>query len=245
MMKKGNLRQWQWYVFDEIGSTNDEAVKLSSAANGKGFIVTTETQTNGRGRIGRSWISLQGNLFVSMGFEYDIRYNGALVFIVSLALLQTIKKIQPDMDAVFKWPNDVLVNGKKVSGILLEKGHGNYIIAGIGVNITSSPDDADLIYPATNLKDAGINIDKMAFLNLYLEQFDEVFLIWSKQGCRGIVEVWQEYARGLNQNIVVHTVKGSKSGIFVGIDNDCRLLLKTEIGLEIITAGDVFFEEIL
>ncbi len=237
------IRDWIWIDYDELGSTNDVAIDFSKNSSGKNFVITTKSQTNGRGRTGRSWISLEGNLFMSMGVEFNIRELAALVFMVSLSLLNTIKHICVGSDVLLKWPNDVLLNGKKVSGILLEKGSDNYMIVGIGVNIVSSPENSDLLYPATNLASAGIKIDRIEFLKQYLMQFEQIKDIYARDGVSKIVELWLSFAKGVGKNIIVRTPKESKQGVFVGIDNDGRLLLQTLQGLEKILAGDVFFDE--
>ena len=124
-----DMKDWKWIDLPETGSTNDEARKYSAVAGGGKFVITAVRQNNGRGRRGRSWVGMEGNLFMSLGIEVPLAWPGQLIFIVTLALAQSILKLSPAEDVRIKWPNDVLVRGCKISGILLEKGEGGYVIA--------------------------------------------------------------------------------------------------------------------
>lgn len=242
MKKFEQINDWQWFDFDELGSTNDEALAYSKKANGEKLVITTTSQTNGRGRRGRSWVGLEGNLFMSMAIPFDIRDNGALVFMVSLALLLSIKELNSKLDILLKWPNDVLLQGGKVSGILLEKGEGEYMVVGVGVNIKAFPNTFDMLYQPNSLLAAGIKIDRIDFMKIYLQHFDKLIFLWQEQGINIIINEWLKYAKGVNEKIIVRTPKEEKSGIFIGIDNQGRLLLQGMNNIEAISVGDVFFE---
>ena len=127
------IDKWIYYIFDEVSSTND-VIKQYCSKSGKYIAVYAKKQTSGRGRRGRNWDSPRGNLFFSMAFEYELQRAGELAFACSLSLLQAVKKIAPYADIKLKWPNDVLLNNAKMSGILLEKGAEKYMIVGVGVN---------------------------------------------------------------------------------------------------------------
>lgn len=229
-MEKINL--WNWVDYDEIGSTNDVAKKAESK-----LLVTAKKQTGGRGRRGRSWESLDGNLFLSISLEVDLRYLGQMVFVAALSLAETIKKLSPSAQVEVKWPNDVLLNAYKVSGILLEKGEKDFLIIGIGVNIEASPKIEGLIYPAISLKEASIKTDRITFLKQYMNIFDANL----KENFSKIKEKWLNLAKGLNQEIIVKDESIDKKGIFSGIDENGMLLLKKDGKTEKIYAGDVFF----
>jgi len=241
-MKTENIKSWIWTDYEELGSTNDTGLEISHHAKGEKYIITTLRQTKGRGRFDRKWIGLDGNLFMSLVFPLDLKDNAALVFIISLALLQTVKSMKPEVNISLKWPNDVLVNNKKASGILLEKGAGDYIIAGIGVNIKAFPETSDLLYPATSLLEAGVDTNRIEFLKKYISFFEELQSFWKLNGFRALAEEWKKHAKGLNEAIFVTTPKERKKGIFVDIDEEGRLLLKTQTGIEAIGAGDVAYE---
>ena len=103
---------WQWVDLEETSSTNDEVKKLCAAApSGKRFMVTARRQNAGRGRRGRGWVSLEGNLFVSFGLEVAPQLLGQMTFVVGLSLLEAVRELAPQVDVCLKWPNDVLVGG--------------------------------------------------------------------------------------------------------------------------------------
>ncbi|MEE6206781.1 MAG: biotin--[acetyl-CoA-carboxylase] ligase [Alphaproteobacteria bacterium] len=234
------MTNWQIFHFDTVGSTNDVAKEYSQTATDN-FVVQADAQTAGRGRRGRNWVSLKGNLFFSVGLKFELKNLGILVLISSLSLLQTVKAIKADADVKLKWPNDVLLNGAKVSGMLLEKGAGDFMIIGIGVNIKQSPDSAQMLYKTTSLHAAGIHTDKDEFLKMFLQRFSENLSLWQKNGADFVRLKWLEYAKGLNEEIVVSQENIKSKGIFTGIDENAALLLNTEQGVTKILVGDVFY----
>lgn len=234
------IADWQWYDFDEVGSTND-TVKDFCAEAGQKIVVTAKAQNNGRGRRGRSWVGLDGNLFMSMALEVPLHELGQVIFVVTLAMLNSIKKLAPELDVKLKWPNDVLVNGCKISGILLEKASGDYLVIGIGVNITAYPEIKDIIYKTTSLKQAGCETDRITFLKTYLLEFDKGLSLWRRDGFSSVREQWLSSAVNLGGKIRVNGEKESKEGIFEGVDNNGALLLNRNGNIEKIYAGDIFF----
>lgn len=244
MKKTTQLGAWTWIDFDELESTNDEALRTKLEYADKKLVISAKKQTKGRGRRGRSWIGQDGNLFMSLLLNWPTADTGALVLIVGLALLKTVKKMSGSADVKLKWPNDVLLNGKKMSGILLESGHTGTMIIGIGVNIAAYPDDDTLIYKATSLLEAGIKCNRAEFLQEYLKQFDEISSLLITQRMMYIVEEWQKNAKGIGQAIIVHMPKKEERGIFRGLDSQGMLLLENAEGqIKTISAGDVFFEK--
>ncbi|MBO6282201.1 MAG: biotin--[acetyl-CoA-carboxylase] ligase [Alphaproteobacteria bacterium] len=233
------MTDWRIFNFDTVESTNDTAKEYSRTATDN-FVITADKQTAGRGRRGRRWVSLDGNLFCSIGLKFELKHLGKLVLLSSLSLLQAIKNLKPDADVKLKWPNDVLLNGAKVSGMLLEKGADDFMIVGIGVNIKQSPVGAQMLYKTTSLYTAGIHTDKENFLNLLLQKLSENLDLLQKDP-DFVRFKWLEYAKGLNEEIVVCQDNVKKMGIFTGIDENAALLLNTEQGLIKILVGDVFY----
>ena len=237
-------KEWKIFEFEELGSTNDKAVELSARPPAEKFVVIARRQTAGRGRRGRRWESPEGNLYMSLAFPLEETGWGQLVFVVSLSLLETVKKFAPAADLKLKWPNDVLLNNAKISGILLEKGSGMYIIVGIGVNLAVAPENrTDMLYRAASLRQNGISVERKDFFAAFLSCFDDNLKQWRKSGFAGIREKWLRHARGLNEKVRVNLPKESKSGIFRGIDENGLLLLEHLTQIEKISAGDVFFEK--
>lgn len=235
------INNWEWIDLAETGSTNDEALHLTSGAKGHKYIVTAQKQNSGRGRRGRGWVGLEGNLFMSMAVEMEPCKWGQAVFVVSLSLLETVRTLFPTVDIKLKWPNDVLVAGRKISGILLEKGEGGYLVIGIGVNIKKAPQIEGVIYPAVSLAELGYETDRITFLKKYMDIFDKNVNGWNTCGFGTIRQRWLADVKGLGCEIRVRTDKEEKDGIFEGVDENGLLLLKTNDKTEKIYAGDVFF----
>lgn len=237
------IGEWMFHDMDEVGSTNDEVKKLSENVIGEKIVISARNQTNGRGRRGRDWISLEGNLFLSLGFECDFKDLGAMVFVSSLSLWQTIQDLNPLLNVKLKWPNDILVNDKKICGMLLEKGEGHYLIVGIGVNIKAAPLLVSTIYPCTSLRDAGVEVERLEFLRSFIVNFDNYLNMWKMKGFAPIREAWVSHVKGLNDEIIVHMENDDLEGIFRGVDEHGSLLLETVGGIQKIHAGDVFYPQ--
>ena len=152
---KEKIYQWDWYDADRITSTNDEIKDL--ATQEKNVVLSAIEQTKGRGRRGREWIGNSGNLYFSYSLKIEAQQLSQIVCLIGLSLAKTISSFSDNKQIKIKWPNDVFVENKKVSGILIENIKDNLWAIGIGVNIVSAPNLNDTNYEATSLKDNGIN----------------------------------------------------------------------------------------
>lgn len=237
-----NFEDWQILRFKKLNSTNDTALEYSSSADGC-YVIRADEQTAGRGRRGRVWQGLKGNLFFSLLLKFATEKLGELVIISAVSLYQSIKQIKPQADVLLKWPNDVLLNGAKVSGILLEKAAGDYMVVGIGVNIEQSPRGEDMLYPATSLKEAKINVTGDDFLALYLRTFSNNINVLNTEGFESLRRFWNDNAKAVGDEIVVRQEKKDLQGIFRGIDEKANLLLEKDGKTDKITFGDVFYKE--
>ncbi len=236
--------RWHILRYEEVVSTNDTAKILSAEPPARRFVVTARRQTSGRARRGRSWQSLNGNLFLSQAFPLELHYLNDAVFLVSLSLCEAVAAFAPRGQVSLKWPNDVLIENQKISGILLEKGENEYIIAGIGVNIASAPQAREsLLYPAAALADFGVRTDCLKFLEAYLHAFDRNFSLWRQQGFKPVREKWLSHAKGLHGEIVVNLEKRRETGIFDGLSENGALLLRQRDKIVPILAGDIFYKE--
>lgn len=235
------IGDWQWIDFESTASTNDEAKKLISENNK--LIVTSKEQTAGRGRMGHKWIGLEGNLLMSLGLNWNADNTNVLAFISSLAIYKTIKKFSRNINIMLKWPNDVLINKQKISGILIELVPPSKVIIGIGVNICASPKlDENTPYLPTSLKEHGINIDRLDFMRAYIEVFEEITTTYQKDGSQKIIDMWLSHAHKIGQKIIVKTEKTEIFGEFIGLDKQGLMLLKTpDNNIKTISAGDIFF----
>ncbi len=226
--------------FAEVGSTNDVAAEYAADVAGKRLVITAKRQTAGRGRRGRKWQSQEGNLFFSILIEFPLKELGMLIMAATLGLVETIRFFAPESNVRIKWPNDVLLNNAKVSGMLLEKATGEYMIIGIGVNVEQSPNSAEMLYPTTSLREAGIEVNAEDFLRQYLPAF-------AKNIKRDATELrldWLQNAKGIGEKITVRQNDKEQKGIFEGIDENADLILQIGDKKQKILAGDVFYTEV-
>lgn len=244
-------------ALDHVGSTNDEAKRL--AAEGEeacpdGTLIWAKSQSAGRGRRGRAWEAMEGNLFLSLVLRPEVPAIEAtqLGYVASLAIYDTIGELcPPGYEAHCKWPNDVLLNGKKFSGILLEasgnpSGHLDWLVVGVGINVAKHPDGME--FPATSFHAEGATAITREEA---LVSFSRNFLAWTRrwldEGFGIVRENWLWRAKGLNESINVRLENETLSGIFAGIDETGALLLRQETPegetTRTITVGDVFFPD--
>ena len=236
------INDWLWQDKKISESTNDEALLFSKEIVNQKFIISAEKQTRGSGRRSREWISEEGNLFFSQGLEFPLQRVSELICICTLSLCQTILNLLPQGHKVeIKWPNDILIDGAKVSGILLEKGEGEYIIIGIGVNILHFPISQSLNYETTSLLAKGISVDRLTFLRSYINNFDNNYFYLQSFGFSDIRKLWLSLVKGIGEEISVVTDKENVIGIFEGIGDSGELLLKVQNKLQKIYTGDVFY----
>jgi BirA family biotin operon repressor/biotin-[acetyl-CoA-carboxylase] ligase len=205
-------------------------------------VVWAQEQTAGRGRHGRSWDSPRGNLYISILLrpDCDIADAPQIGFAVGAAMTRAVRAIA-GADVELKWPNDLLLGGAKLSGILLESaaradGRLDWVVAGIGVNVDSQPE----VPGATCLLAAGYDITAEALLEEFLPNLVELLGIWERDGFGPIRAIWSALALALDTELTVKLPDGVKAGTFSGIDESGNLLLSTDTGTERIAVGDVF-----
>lgn len=238
MIEEKRLSSWLWRDYIEIDSTNNLAKAQSLSFDGRPVVFTAVTQTSGRGRLDRRWISAPGNLFMSQLFHASLPIS-YLVFITAVGIVKTIEELTTDLDIAIKWPNDILISGAKICGILIESAENQTVVIGSGVNLVSSPVDGQLLYPATNLSSLGFNITRETFLTTYLHHFDTLINICQTKGFSTIRDIWLQYAYHLNRPLKINYGNKIIEGVFKGIDEEGFLLLKQEQTIIRVTAGDV------
>ncbi len=235
-------------ALDDVLSTNLECLERARAGEPGRLWITAERQTGGRGRRGRSWISERGNLYASLMLidPGPMSALSTLPLAISLALFDALRPVLPfDRDLSIKWPNDLLIDGKKVSGILLEGEvlpNGRYaLVIGCGVNVAHFPDD--VAYATTCLVKEGSYVTVPELFSRLYSSTENILNIWnSGRGIKQIVAMWRESAMGIGEKITVNLPTHSISGIFADIDENGMLLLdQGDGGLKTIAAGDVFF----
>ncbi len=237
--------------FDHLDSTNAEARRLAETGEGGPLWIAARRQTAGRGRRGRAWESAQGNLAATLLAVTELPPAEAaqLSFVTALAVADLASAYVPDALVRFKWPNDVLVDGAKASGILIESGPqsngGLWLAIGVGVNLVEAPQD--LPYPATALAAhlrpgaaAPTPGEALAGLaSLMAARVDQ----WLDEGFAAVRRAWLDRAAGIGEACTARLGDGmSLRGVSEGLDIDGALLLRMDDGqVRRVAAGDVFF----
>ena len=233
-------------AYETVGSTSDEAKRLAREGAAEGLIVWAKVQTAGRGRRGRTWVSPPGNLHMSLVLRPRCRPATAaqLGFVAALAVADAIGDLALAVALQCKWPNDLLANGKKLAGILLETemvagDNPDFVVLGIGVNLMSSPHDTP--YPATSLAEEGApGITPSTVIEAFTSRFAVWLARWRDDGFAPIRDAWLMRAIGLGEPIQVRLERDTLAGRFLDLDNDGALLLGIPGGSRRIAAGEIF-----
>ena len=235
--------------FETIGSTQDYVKGLAQEQDFGPLWVRADSQNSGRGRRGRTWVSKKGNLYASGLYPWTgpEAQKPLISFVVAVALAETLESyIAPDLIAL-KWPNDVLVDGAKIAGILLEAGQG-WITIGVGLNLEHHPSDTP--YPVTHLL-AHIAADKLddaepiyagpdPILAELAQNITACITTLANEGFAPIREKWLSRAARLGENLTVNLGKETIEGTFETLSENGALQLRLANGtLREIVAGDV------
>jgi len=234
-------------TFATIDSTNAEAKRRATAGQRGPLWLRAETQSCGIGRGGRTWHSPAGNLYATFltPFAGDIGNAALMSFVACLAVAETLDHFlkQKEQNRVtLKWPNDALLDGKKIAGVLLEAGgetDKRWLTIGIGINLSHKPDDAR--WPPIALAevaDAPTPPDALTVLAERLEHWQSHF---EMEGFAPIREAWLSRAARLGERIEARLASANHSGIFEGIGEDGALLLAADEGDLRIAAADIYF----
>ena len=229
--------------YPQLSSTMDEAARLGQQGAEEGTVVVAEVQTAGRGRQGRSWVSEPGNLLVSVLFRPDMSQLPFISIIGGIAAARAVRKTT-GLDPRIKWPNDLMVQGRKVAGILAESSiAGNavwYAVLGIGVNVNLDPAQSeDIAALATSLNAAaGREVPREDLLRQLLHDVDALCL-QVKRGQSPVPE-WRDLLETTGRRVDAVSGPDTYSGTAEGVDDTGALLLRLDDGrLVTLTAGDV------
>lgn len=239
------------FGFSEIGSTNTEAMTYAENSDENGVWFAALLQTSGRGRRGRVWQNPKGNLAASVIVRTSAEDEmlAGLSFVAGVSLHEAIRTVVErqgaNISVQLKWPNDVLLGGAKLSGILLERKVSHdalkAVVVGIGVNVIEAP--TDLPYQAMSLNEAGLQITAEELFTLLSEAWAKNFSIWNDgKGIGEILERWTKAAVGIGQAVSITNDQRLISGTFERIDEGGQMIVRTVEGhVERISAGDVHF----
>jgi BirA family biotin operon repressor/biotin-[acetyl-CoA-carboxylase] ligase len=237
-------------AFDSLPSTMDECRRHAAEGAPEGLLVWAREQTAGRGRRGRSFLSPRGNLYLSLLLRPDgSPADGAqLGFVAAVALAEAVAALLPDGETRvrLKWPNDLLIDRAKASGILLEgqptaAGKLDWIILGIGVNMASHP--ADMPYPATSLGAAGSRAEPAELLGGFARRFTGWHELWRRRGFAPVREAWLAHAAGVGEAITVRLPQETLEGRFADLDDTGILWIELAGGggRRSVATGDLYF----
>jgi BirA family biotin operon repressor/biotin-[acetyl-CoA-carboxylase] ligase len=233
---------------DSVGSTLSEALRMAPALAGPTWLMAHE-QTAARGRRGRAWATPRGNFAGTLVLPMaDPPQVAALrSFVAALALFDAFVTVTgKPADFALKWPNDVLLQGGKVAGILLESA-GPHLIIGIGVNLIAAPDAAEVEAGATrpvSLSSAlGITVRPEDFLTALAGAYAPLETQFVAHGFAPLRRAWLDRAARLGEVITARTMRDEWRGTFEDVDADGNLILRTAKGPLAIAAADVYFDD--
>ncbi|MEA1945235.1 MAG: biotin--[acetyl-CoA-carboxylase] ligase [Euryarchaeota archaeon] len=226
----------QIYHFDEIDSTNVEAKELAESSR-DGTVIVAEKQLEGRGRMGRKWSSPPGGIYLSMILKPGIPpdHIHRLTLVAGVAAAEVLNEL--GLKAEIKWPNDILINEKKVCGILTEMDAEmdavNYVIIGIGINANT---ELDMFPPITMIgatslsEELGREVNRVAITQNFLERFERHYVTFLKGDFHSVLEYWREHSSTIGRRVKIVTKFRTIVGEAVGIDHDGALIVELDSG---------------
>jgi len=235
--------------FSTIPSTTGPAREEAQQGCAEGTLVVAEEQTGGRGRLGRAWYSPRyKGIFLSLILRPQVNPNevSQITMLAAVALASAIKR-ETGVATGIKWPNDLLIQGKKVCGILAdlnaELDRVNYLVLSAGINVNHEPEDfpEDLKDTATSLKIAtGRPVNRAGLVRACLEDFEQWYILWLEEGFEPVLSTWKEMSVSLNCPVRIHTLNKSWDGWAEDVDREGALLLRLPTGeIQRLVSGEV------
>lgn len=234
--------QWKIHTYAQLPSTQDYVKELGDEGLPEGIVVQCLTQTKGRGRHGNTWTSPMGGLYMSILLRprCPAAMAGQLSFVVAVAVSAAIGEVlMVGHTKTLKWPNDILLDGRKCAGILLESGVKgamiDWLAAGIGVNIMSAPEGAVCLQEVGK----GRQVPVHPFRDIVLSHLSAYYAHWREKGFTEIRDLWMEQAHALGEEITARTGDHKETGIFKGINENGELLLEQNGRVKTISAAEI------
>lgn len=232
----------EWH--EAVDSTQNLAQRLAEEGAPEGTLVIAEQQNNGRGRMGRGWVSPQGKgIWMSMVLRpsVPIHFAPQLTLLTAVALCRSLRRVT-SLPIGIKWPNDLLIEGKKISGILLESTAEDerlrYVIAGIGISVNLEKSDypEEILDKVTSLRIAngGEGFDRTTIISDFLQEWEQLYLLYLDKGFGPIITLWEALSVSLNQPARLITPQGIIDGVPIGLDASGALTVRKEDGSTVV-----------
>ena len=247
-----SLKNTQWagceiYCFDSIDSTNTKAKELAEAGHPSGTLVVADQQTLGRGRRGRSWESpARTGIFMTLMLKPDINPNNAsmLTLVAAMATARAITEVTGEA-AQIKWPNDIVMNGKKVVGILTEMSaqfdYINHIVVGIGINVHNEEFPEEIAKTASSLLlECGHRIHRASLIEAFLEEFERLYAVYLEtEDMSGLQKEYDSLLVNRGRQVRVLDPKEPFEGKAMGISKKGELIVDTWESRKLVSSGEV------
>ncbi|WP_336771881.1 biotin--[acetyl-CoA-carboxylase] ligase [Paenibacillus sp. MMO-58] len=232
----------EWH--EAVDSTQNLAQKLAEEGAPEGTLVIAEQQHNGRGRMGRGWVSPQGKgIWMSMVLRpsVPIHFAPQLTLLTAVALCRSLRRIT-SLPIGIKWPNDLLIEGKKISGILLEstaeEERLRYVIAGIGISVNLEKTDypEEILEKVTSLRIAngGEGFDRITVISDFLQEWEQLYNLYLDKGFAPIITLWEALSVSLNRPARLITPQGTIDGVPIGLDASGALTVRKDDGSTVV-----------
>lgn len=240
---------FQLVTLDRVDSTNEEIKRRAELGAADGTLVWAREQISGHGRRGRAWASPQGNLYCSLLLRpsYPASKAMQLGFVTAVAVADLVTEtLANGAPVTCKWPNDVLVDGRKIAGILIESSSAggtalDWLAIGVGVNVVFHPQQAESRYPATSLVAEGAGETALPeVLERYCRCLQRWIGTWHEEGFAAIRQAWLQRAHGLHEPILVRLENEAFEGVFANMDEHGALVLEQNGVNRLVMVGDVF-----
>ncbi|QAY66132.1 biotin--[acetyl-CoA-carboxylase] ligase [Paenibacillus protaetiae] len=226
-------------LLDEVDSTQEIARALAEEDAPEGTLVIAEQQVKGRGRMGREWVSPSGKgIWMSMVLrpQVPIHFAPQLTLVTAVALCRSLTRVT-GLQIGIKWPNDLQINGKKISGILLESAAEDerlrYVIAGIGIsaNLETGDYPEEMLAKATSLRiQSGTVYDRTAIIADFMEEWEQLYWLYQREGFEKIAALWEALSVSLHRPAVLITPQGVVEGVPVGLHSSGAIIVEQSDG---------------
>lgn len=229
--------------FEDVESTQDIAKKLAEEGAPEGTLVIAEQQLSGRGRMGRGWISPKGKgIWMSLIMRplVPVHFAPQLTLLTAVALCRSLRRIT-SLPIGIKWPNDLLIEGKKISGILLESAAEDerlcYVIAGTGISVNLEEADytAEVLERATSLRVAsGTKWERSDIITDFLQEWEQLYFLYQEEGFAPIITLWEALSVSLHKPAILTTPQGVIEGTPIGLDPSGAITVRKNDGSTIV-----------